>query len=111
MNSHWNRALVAIALAVFAPLSIAQTITESSGGMAKAGDRVDITFDDAGQPNGVIVITISNGEEFPFNDEVDIEISLDKAGRGSVDWTVPRGWDQAVLSGGGATEVIINVFN
>ncbi|MFT7535992.1 MAG: hypothetical protein ACI85K_001945 [Hyphomicrobiaceae bacterium] len=105
MISQWKRALAACAFAVFAPLTIAQSISVPGSSLA-AGSTITGSFSDSAQAGKIVDIVIGNNLPFPLYEEVVIPIKLDSEGRGSFKWTVTNSWDVASFSGGGATEVV-----
>lgn len=60
-----------------------------------AGEKLKIAFSDAAKPNSKVTIEVSNG----MGASTKVEIVLDAAGNGSVEWPVPlTGWDLVRLS-------------
>jgi len=109
MNSHWNRALVAIAFAILAPLSVAQVITVTPSGSVTGGETVTVGFSDPSRAGQTITIYVSNGEPPPFDEEIEIKIELDVDGNGSAKWVADGGWEQAIFSGGEAARVTVQI--
>tara|TARA_R110002072_G_scaffold269796_3_gene429144 strand:+ start:3581 stop:4006 length:426 start_codon:yes stop_codon:yes gene_type:complete len=111
MISQWKKALVAIAFAVLAPLSVAQAISVPGGHGATVagGSTISVGFSDPNQAGATVTITVSNDLPGPLHEETQLEIQLDADGKGSVSWDVASDWDQAVLFGGGASEMLVYV--
>jgi hypothetical protein len=107
MNSHWNRALVALAFAVVAPLSVAQTITVNPGSVVQGGASVNVSYADASRAGQTITIMVGNGEASPLHQEVSITVKLDGNGKGEASWVAESDWDQAIFSCGNAPRVTI----
>lgn len=60
-----------------------------------AGEKLKIAFSDAAKPNSKVTIEVSNG----MGASTKVEILLDAAGNGTVEWPVPpTGWDLVRLS-------------
>ena len=111
MVTHWKKALVAVALVVFAPLSVAQAISVPGGhgGVVTGGSTISVGFADANQAGQTVRVTVSNNLPGPLHEEVYLDITLDAAGKGSVQWEVVGTWTEAVFLGGGAIEMLLFV--
>ncbi|MGK0153347.1 MAG: hypothetical protein ACI9SE_000291 [Neolewinella sp.] len=111
MISQWKRALAACAFAVFAPLTIAQSISVPGGhgGSLTGGSSISVGFADPARAGDSIKITVSNNMSGPLYEETVLVVVLDANGKGTVKWVVDSSWDMAEFVGGGAAEVVLFV--
>lgn len=96
-----------LASRLLAPLLVAGLVSAQQlilpSGVLTPGETIDISFVDASQANGTVIITLDNGDSVK-PERIDIEIKLDGNGKGSASWTVPDWWE-VHANGGGAKEV------
>jgi len=99
---HFSRvAFFSVIAGLLAPGAFAQVLKVPE--KITRGDKITIEYSDAGRAGETILLEIDNGA-FPVPQRVEIPITLDSSGKGSVDWVV-LSWDFALFNAPGVREV------
>ena len=92
-------------LFLLAAAAVGQTLSVSPGPTLKAGETASIKYVDTSNAGGTVTLTITNAAPEPFNESIDIEVTLDANGKATATWIVDDSWDYVEFSAPGANEV------
>lgn len=93
MNTYFLRRLVAIPF-LLVPCLLAQSMTVAPETTLTVGGTASVTYDDAAQAGKKVTITFTGKAPGQVQS---IEITLDGAGHGATEWTVPN-WEHVTVT-------------